>query len=159
MPFCPQCGASNPEGARFCQACGKPVPASAAAPAAPTAGPAGSPPPPAPGYRPPPRAYGAPPGASGVTTRHRNPKTAAAWGILWGFGAQAFYNGQPLKGVAQIVVNFLFVWKMVQATGATSGAGAAWFLGLAIAAIFMYDGYRVAQKHNAGVPVGPWTFF
>lgn len=164
MPFCSQCGTSNPDGARFCQSCGKPMPStspSAGAPGTPGAPPS---PPPAQSYTPPPTqpGYGPgayPPAAQPAPVRRKNPRTAAAWGLLWGFGAQAFYNGQPLKGVAQIVVNFLFAWQMIQRTAYTGGAGAAWFLGLAIAAIFMVDGYKVANKINAGVPVGPWTFF
>lgn len=79
--------------------------------------------------------------------------------MLWGFGAQAFYNGQPLKGVAQIVLNLLIMWPIVTSAAQTGGAGAGWFIGLGIAAIFMYDGYRVAQRINAGTPVGSWTFF
>jgi hypothetical protein len=127
--------------------------------------------PPAPGAAPPggPSGYGAPPpgyggpghpaGGYGAPVRKKSPNTAAVLGIFWGIGAQAFYNGQPLKAVAQIVVNFLFVWNLVKAAAWSGGPGAAWFLGLAIAAIFVFDGYKVAQKINAGVPVGPWTFF
>jgi TM2 domain-containing membrane protein YozV len=166
MPFCPKCGTSNPDGARFCQSCGAPVPAvtgSTAAPGAPPPPPPGPPPAAAPGQH----GYGAPgygapgyppPGAA-APIRRKNPNTAAAWGLLWGFGAQAFYNGQPMKAIAQILVNFLVVWRMIQSAAWTGGQGAAWFLGLAIAAIFMADGYRVAKKINAGVHVGPWTFF
>jgi TM2 domain-containing membrane protein YozV len=89
----------------------------------------------------------------------KNPRTAAALGLFWGFGAQAFYNGQPLKAVAQIIINFLFAWQLVQNAAYSGGPGAAWVIGLAIASIFMVDGYKVARKINAGVPVGPWTFF
>jgi hypothetical protein len=100
-----------------------------------------------------------PPGGYASPARRKNPTAAAALGLLWGLGGQAFYNGQWLKAVVQIVINFILVWPMVQGSAYTGGPGAAWFVGLGIAAIFMVDGYKVAQKINAGVPVGPWTFF
>lgn len=148
MPFCPSCGTGNPDGARFCQSCGTAIPAAAPPPAGGPAPLGGQVPPVygAPGHAPPP-GYGAP-------ARPKSPGAAAALGLLWGLGAQAFYNGQPMKAVAQIVLNLLIIWPMVQAAG--SGA---LILGLAIASIFMFDGYKVAQKINAGVPVGRWTFF
>ncbi len=155
MPYCPHCGTGNPEGARFCQACGKPLPAASGGPTASAPGPTSSPgtapyPPAQPGYGLP--GY-SPPGAMPV--RRKNPSTACALGLLWGFGAQAFYNGQNLKAVVQIIVNFLIMWPMIQATG----GGGAVILGFGVAGIFMADGYKIAKKINEGIPVGPWTFF
>lgn len=161
MPFCPQCGTGNPDGARFCQSCGKPMPAGGGAPPS-----APAPPPPPPSYPPPGQApyppqqpnygpAGYPPQAGAPPVRRKSPGAACALGLLWGFGAQAFYNGQPLKAVVQIVLNLLIMWPMLQYIG----GGGAMFIGCGVAAIFMADGYKVAQKINAGVPVGPWTFF
>ncbi|MFH1177901.1 MAG: zinc-ribbon domain-containing protein, partial [Acidobacteriota bacterium] len=50
MPFCPQCGARNVDEARFCNACGGPMPvmAGAGAPAQQAAPPPPAPPPAAP---------------------------------------------------------------------------------------------------------------
>jgi TM2 domain-containing membrane protein YozV len=165
MPFCPQCGTGNPDGARFCQSCGtaipvvgSPPPAGAASPPAGQAGP-GLAPPPQPRYAQPSQpGYGGPgyppPGGYAAPARRKNPGAAAALGLLWGFGAQAFYNGQPIKAVVQIVLNVIIMWPMLRALGPM-----AWGVGLAVAAIFMVDGYKVAQKINTGVPVGPWTSF
>jgi TM2 domain-containing membrane protein YozV len=149
MPFCPQCGTNNPETARFCQSCGGAIPV-VAPQAAPQRG--AAPPPP------PPPVYGAPvypPHGPAVTTRRKSPGAACALGLFWGFGAQAFYNGQPLKAVVQIILNLLIMWPMLQ----FMGGGGAWFVGLGVAVVFMADGYKIAQKINAGIPVGPWTFF
>jgi hypothetical protein len=90
-----------------------------------------------------------------MPVRHKSPGTACALGLLWGFGAQAFYNGQTLKAVVQIVLNLLIMWPMLQATG----GGGAMILGFGVAGIFMADGYKIARKINEGIPVGPWTFF
>jgi TM2 domain-containing membrane protein YozV len=146
MPFCPQCGTSNPDGARFCQSCGTAVPTATSPPAA-----ASAPPVYPPGY-----GQGAyPPQGAMAPVRRKSPGAAAALGLFWGFGAQAFYNGQPLKAVVQIVLNLLIMWPMLR----FMGGGGAWTVGLAVAAVFMVDGYKVAQKINAGIPVGPWTSF
>lgn len=155
MPFCPQCGTNNPETARFCQSCG------GAMPVAPPQAPASRGPAPPP--QPSPPAYGAPSYApptfphhgAAPTTRRKSPGAACALGLLWGFGAQAFYNGQPMKAVVQIILNLIIMWPMLR----FMAGGGAWVVGLGVAAIFMADGYKIAQKINAGVPVGPWTFF
>ena len=151
MPFCPNCGTGNPDGARFCQSCGTAIPPIAPSPPSPGGAPgaAGQAPPGygLPGHRPP-AAYGAPP-------RLKNPGVAAALGLLWGFGAQAFYTGQTMTAVVQFIINVLSLCPMRR----FAGGGGAWFMGLAVAAVFMVDGYKVAQKVNAGSPVGPWTFF
>ena len=178
MPFCPRCGTGNPDAARFCQSCGKPLPVTGGAPAGasgpyapPAAGPASGPypqfgGPPAQGPVPPPGSAPYPPGQPGygvpgyppagaMPARRKNPSTACALGLLWGFGGQAFYNGQNMKAVVQIIVNVLIMWPTLQATG----GGGAMILGLGVAGIFMADGYKIAKKINEGVPVGPWTFF
>lgn len=158
MPFCPQCGTGNPDGARFCQSCGKPIPVPGSSP--PGAAPApGSYPPPGPASYPPLQSgYGvagyAPQGGA-MPARHKSPGAACALGLLWGFGAQAFYNGQTMKAVVQIVLNLLIMWPMLQFIG----GGGATIVGLGVAAIFMADGYKIAKKINEGTPVGPWAFF
>lgn len=76
---CPRCGAQNPDGNAFCQACGTPL----AAPVAVTAGayagppPRMDPPPPSPGYQSP---YYAPSGAS--VQVHRTPWMLIIAGVL-----------------------------------------------------------------------------
>lgn len=155
MPFCSQCGSSNPEGARFCASCGEPL----SSPRAAAGAQAGDGPPPPPPHGAASRAdwdaqQGAP--VSMSPAKRKNPTAAAAWGLLWGFGAQAFYNGQPVKAVAQIVFNLFVMWGFVFQT---VHPDLAWPVGLAVAAVFMVDGYKVAIRINNGEEVGPWTSF
>lgn len=176
MPFCPQCGTKNADGARFCVACGATVAAPGAAPmppqpqqAAPPQGPYIGPPPPAQqsyvpppqgGYVPPPGGY-APPGYAGVpAAKKKSPMIAGLLGFfLAGFGAQAFYNGQMKKGLAQLAVVWI-LWIVIVTPAAASGnTGFAWLLGLVIGGVAGYDGQKIAEKINAGVPVGEFAWF
>ena len=88
--------------------------------------------------------------------KRKSPGAAAALGLLWGFGAQAFYNGQAKKGIAQIIVNFFVMWGLVFRTLPPQMS---WVVGLAVAAVFMYDGYKIAGRINAGEHIGPYQYF
>jgi len=91
--FCPKCGTSNDDSARFCAKCGTAL-AVAAAPAA-TAGPGAA------GGAATGSMRSAAPGSSGQVVVGKNPTVALVLSIFLGFlGAGQFYNGDWKKGAA-----------------------------------------------------------
>jgi TM2 domain-containing membrane protein YozV len=98
--------------------------------------------------------------------KRKSPIVAALLGFfLGGFGAQAFYNGQMKKGLAQLVmfwILWLFVlpWPQYTLYGGDNGAGAIRLVcGLIIAGVCALDGYKIAEKINAGQPVKEFGSF
>jgi TM2 domain-containing membrane protein YozV len=128
--FCPKCGTSNDDSARFCAKCGTAL-AAAAAPA-----PAGSP---GPGV-----GAGsmrsASAGSSGQVVVGKNPTVALVISIfLGGLGGGQFYNGDWKKGLAMAGASILlgipsgglvslgvWIWSMIDAYQVASGKWKAW---------------------------------
>ena len=130
--FCPKCGTSNDDSARFCAKCGNAL-AVAAAPA--DSGAAGA-------------GVGAgtgsmrsaSPGSSGQVVVGKNPTVALVISIfLGGLGGGQFYNGDWKKGLAMAGASILlgiptgglvslgvWVWSMIDAYQVASGHWKAW---------------------------------
>ena len=120
--FCPKCGTSNEDSARFCAKCG-----AALAPAeAPAAG-AGT------------MRTGSP-GGGGQLVTGKNPTVALVISIfLGGLGGGQFYNGDWKKGLAMagasillgipsggLVTLAIWIWSMIDAYQVASGKWKAW---------------------------------
>ncbi len=111
-----------------------------------------TPPPPGGSYTPPP-----PPPPSGGTGGGgdlvyppqpvKDPILIAVLNLIVFGGLGYILMGQKTKGIVAIVAYFVI-------GGMTCGAGA-----LLIAPIAAVDGYLQAQQHQAGHPLGQWTFF
>ena len=128
--FCPKCGTSNDDSARFCAKCG----AALAAAAAPAAGPATGPAPGAGTMR------SASPSSSGQVVTGKNPTVALVISIFLGaFGGGQFYNGDWKKGLAMAVASLLlgiptgglvwlgvWIWSMIDAYQVATGKWKAW---------------------------------
>jgi len=124
--FCPKCGTSNEDSARFCAKCGAAL-AVAEAPAA--AGGAGV------GTM-----RGASTGSGGQVVAGKNPTVALVLSIFLGvFGGGQFYNGDWKKGLAMAVASLLlgiptgglvwlgvWVWSMIDAYQVATGKWKAW---------------------------------
>jgi TM2 domain-containing membrane protein YozV len=127
--FCPKCGTSNDDSARFCAKCGTALALAAAAPA-PAAG-AGA----ATGSM-----RGASPAGSGPVVTGKNPTVALVISIFLGaFGGGQFYNGDWKKGLAMAAGSILlgipsgglvslgvWIWSMIDAYQVASGKWKAW---------------------------------
>ena len=124
--FCPKCGTSNDDSARFCAKCGTAL-AVAEAPAAGGGAGAGT-------MRTP------SPSSSGQVVAGKNPTVALVISIFLGaFGGGQFYNGDWKKGLAMAVASLLlgiptgglvwlgvWIWSMIDAYQVASGKWKAW---------------------------------
>jgi TM2 domain-containing membrane protein YozV len=128
--FCPKCGTSNDDSARFCAKCGTAL----AVAAAPAAGPG-----PATGT-----GSGtmrsASPSSGGQVVTGKNPTVALVISIFLGaFGGGQFYNGDWKKGLAMaggsillgipsggLVSLGVWIWSMIDAYQVASGHWKAW---------------------------------
>jgi TM2 domain-containing membrane protein YozV len=120
--FCPKCGTSNEDSARFCAKCGVPL-----TPAEVPASGAGT-------------MRAAAPGGSGQVVVGKNPTVALVISIfLGGLGGGQFYNGDWKKGLAMAGASILlgvatgglvslavWVWSMIDAYQVASGKWKAW---------------------------------
>lgn len=121
--------------------------------------------------------YPPPPGyAPQAMVKRKSPGVAAVLGfLLGGFGAQAFYNGQVKKGFAQLAV-FWVAWLILAAVTSTPGqvvfnqmtgqfeqqpqlSPILMIFGLVYVIACAFDGYKVAEKINAGQPVNEFGCF
>ena len=124
--FCPKCGTSNEDSARFCAKCGAAL-AAAEAPAAGTGAGAGT-------MRTP------SPASGGQVVTGKNPTVALVLSIFLGaFGVGQFYNGDWKKGLAMaggsillgipsggLVTLGVWIWSMIDAYQVASGKWKAW---------------------------------
>ena len=112
---------------------------------------------------PPQGVYSQPGYSAAQVAKRKSPVAAALLGFfLGGFGAQAFYNGQVKKGFAQLVmfwIVWLFLLPQPQYIGDTAPVTLRLFFGLVIAGVCAWDGYKVAEKINAGQPVKEFGSF
>ncbi|HSC64912.1 MAG TPA: TM2 domain-containing protein [Caldimonas sp.] len=130
--FCPKCGTSNDDSARFCAKCGTAL-AVAAAPAA-TASPGAA------GGAGTGSMRSSAPGSSGQVVVGKNPTVALVLSIFLGFlGAGQFYNGDWKKGAAMAAASILlgvpsgglvtlgvWVWSAIDGYQVASGKWKAW---------------------------------
>ncbi|MHA2271788.1 MAG: zinc-ribbon domain-containing protein [Candidatus Hodarchaeales archaeon] len=110
MPFCKNCGAQVPEGARFCEECGRPQVSGPAQPAAPAHPPAAYPPT-APAHPPgayPPTAPAHPPG---VYSRKDGALAAILSLIIPGVGQM--YCGRMGRGIAIFFLTGCLIWFII----------------------------------------------
>ena len=126
--FCPKCGTSNDDSARFCAKCGAAL-AAAAAPAAGSGTGTGT------GTM-----RSASPAGSGQVVTGKNPTVALVISIFLGaFGGGQFFNGDWKKGLAMAGASILlglpsgglvslgvWVWSMIDAYQVASGKWKAW---------------------------------
>jgi TM2 domain-containing membrane protein YozV len=124
--FCPKCGSSNDDTARFCAKCGGPL-APAVAGAGETAAGAGT-------------MRGASSAGGGQVVTGKNPTVALVLSIfLGGLGVGQFYNGDWKKGLAMagaslvlgiptggLVPLGVWIWSMIDAYQVASGKWKAW---------------------------------
>jgi len=123
--FCPKCGTSNEDSARFCAKCGAAL-AAVEAPAAGGGAGAGTMRTPSPG--------------GGQVVTGKNPTVALVISIFLGaFGGGQFYNGDWKKGLAMAAGSILlgipsgglvslgvWIWSMIDAYQVASGKWKAW---------------------------------
>ena len=126
--FCPKCGTSNDDSARFCAKCGTALAAAAAPAASPTPG-AGT------GSM-----RSASPSSSGQVVTGKNPTVAVVLSIFLGWlGGGQFYNGDWKKGLAMAAGSILlgvpsggavtlgvWIWSAIDAYQVASGHWKAW---------------------------------
>ena len=126
--FCPKCGTSNEDSARFCAKCGAAL-AAVEAPAAGTGAGAGA------GTMRTPSAS-----SSGQVVTGKNPTVALVLSIFLGFlGVGQFYNGDWKKGLAMaggsillgipsggLVTLGVWIWSAIDAYHVASGKWKAW---------------------------------
>ena len=126
--FCPKCGTSNDDSARFCAKCGAAL-ALAAAPAAGPGSGAGT------GSM-----RSASPAGGGQVVTGKNPTVAMVLSICFGWlGAGQFYNGDWKKGAAIAAASILlgvptsglvtigvWIWSAIDAYQVASGHWKAW---------------------------------
>jgi len=124
--FCPKCGTSNEDSARFCAKCGAAL-AAAEAPAVATGAGAGTMRTPSPASR-------------GQVVTGKNPTVALVLSIFLGFlGVGQFYNGDWKKGLAMaggsillgipsggLVTLGVWIWSAIDAYHVASGKWKAW---------------------------------
>jgi TM2 domain-containing membrane protein YozV len=124
--FCPKCGTSNDDSARFCAKCGTALAVASAPPAAPGAG-TGS-------------MRSASTASGGQVVTGKNPTVALVISIFLGaFGGGQFYNGDWKKGLAMAAGSILlgipsgglvslgvWIWSMIDAYQVASGHWKAW---------------------------------
>ena len=124
--FCPKCGTSNDDSARFCAKCGAAL-AAAEAPAAAAGAGAGT-------------MRTSSPSSGGKVVTGKNPTVALVLSIFLGaFGVGQFYNGDWKKGLAMAAASILlgipsgglvtlgvWIWSMIDAYQVASGKWKAW---------------------------------
>ena len=126
--FCPKCGTSNDDSARFCAKCGAALAVAAAPAAAPGNGTGTG------------TMRSTSPPSSGQVVTGKNPTVALVISIFLGaFGGGQFYNGDWKKGLAMAAGSILlglpsgglvslgvWIWSMIDAYQVASGKWKAW---------------------------------
>jgi len=124
--FCPKCGTSNDDSARFCAKCGAAL-AAVDTPAPAAGGPSGT-------------MRSASVGSGGQVVTGKNPTVALVISIFLGaFGGGQFYNGDWKKGLAMAAATILlaipsgglvslavWIWSMIDAYQVASGKWKSW---------------------------------
>jgi TM2 domain-containing membrane protein YozV len=124
--FCPKCGTSNDDSARFCAKCGTALAVASTPAAGPSVG-TGS-------------MRSASPPAGGQVVTGKNPTVALVISVFLGaFGGGQFYNGDWKKGLAMAAGSILlgipsgglvslgiWIWSMIDAYQVASGHWKAW---------------------------------
>jgi serine/threonine protein kinase len=90
-----------------------------------------------------------PPAQPGPLASNVSPGLALALSLLCLPGLGQLYNGQVLKGVLSLGLSIVLL-----ANG--PGGACLFFMGYIAGAV---DAYRIAEKRQKGLPVGPWDFF